>query len=121
MSIAFLRKLEELMRRMEAAECRLTVVESERAKAMQRRVAGLQEYSKARKARGEALKAEIAAILETHQPRRLKAFAVLTFLKCDHLPSLRRVQEIMRELKSATTYSAAYVHAQQSTALEDRT
>jgi hypothetical protein len=96
-SIAFARKIEDLERRIAA-------LESERAQVEHRRMAGLRAQADAKRAQGEELRAEIRRILAAHQgPRRLTAFAVLTLLKRDPLPSLRRVQEIVRELKSATT------------------
>jgi len=43
------------------------------------------------------------AILEAHKgPRRLKADAVRSYLKRDPLPSLRRVQEVVREQRRQT-------------------
>jgi len=66
----------------------------------------LYAQAKAMKAQGEALKAEIRAILESHKgPRRLKAYAVLTLLKRDPPPSLRRVQQLLKELRAALSAS----------------
>jgi hypothetical protein len=66
-----------------------------------RRYGVLYAQAAAMRAQGEALKAEIRAIVEAHTgPRRLKAYAVLTMIKREPPPSLRRVQEILRELRA---------------------
>jgi uncharacterized coiled-coil DUF342 family protein len=91
MSIALLRKLQELERRVEALE---------RSPLEAQRRAVLSTQAAAMRAQGDALRAEVRAILEAHTGvRRLKAYAVLTLLKRDPLPSLRRVQEVMQEIK----------------------
>jgi hypothetical protein len=65
-----------------------------------RRYGVLYAQAAAMRAQGAALKAEIRAIVEAHTgPRRLKAYAVLTMIKREPPPSLRRVQEILRELR----------------------
>ena len=65
-----------------------------------RRLGVLYAQAAAMRRQGDELKAEIRAILEAHPgPRRLKAFAVLTMLKRNPSPSLRRVQELITEIK----------------------
>jgi hypothetical protein len=104
MSIVLIRKLQDLERRIEALE---------RAAPDPRRLAVLFAQAAAMRAQGDALRAEVRAILEAHTgPRRLKAFAVLTMLKRDPLPSLRRVQEIMQEIKRASGGTALVLPAQ---------
>ena len=74
--------------------------------ASQRRYGVLYAQAAAMKAQGDALKAEVRTIFEAHKSRRrLKAYAVLTMLERDPLPSLRRVQEILRELRADSAAS----------------
>jgi hypothetical protein len=92
LSIALTNLVQDLQRRVEALERTVS--------ASPRRLGVLYAQAAAMRAQGDALRAEVRAILEAHQgPRRLKAYAVLTMLKRDPLPSLRRVQEVVRELK----------------------
>ena len=103
MSIALLRKLQELERRVEALE---------RSPLEAQRRAMLSQQAAAMRAQGDALRAEVRAILEAHTgPRRLKAFAVLTLLKRDPLPSLRRVQEVLQEIKREHVGTALEIRA----------
>jgi hypothetical protein len=98
MSIVLFRRLQELERRIEALECSST--ETQRRGVLAAQAAAI-------RAQGDALRAEVRAILEAHAgPRRLKAFAVLTLLKRDPPPSLRRVQEVIREIKRGHVGSA---------------
>jgi uncharacterized protein involved in exopolysaccharide biosynthesis len=97
-SIALANMVLDLRRRVEALERAVT--------ASPRRYGVLYAQAKAMKAQGEALKAEIRAILESHKgPRRLKAYAVLTLLRRDPPPSLRRVQQLVKELRAASADS----------------
>jgi hypothetical protein len=114
MSFALARKLEDFERR-------IAFLEAERARAEGRRLAGLRAQANVRRAQGMALRAEIRAILEAHRsPRRLKAYAVLTMLNRTPLPSLRRVQEIIRELKGAKpSGTSAHVPTQHSQSTVD--
>jgi hypothetical protein len=99
MSIAFVRRLEELERRVEA-------LERDRAQAGHRRMAGLRDQAAARRAHGDELRAEVRAILAAHPgPRKLKALAVMTYLS--RPASLRRVQEVIREVKRETVVASA--------------
>ena len=104
MSIALLRKLQELERRVEALE---------RSPLEAQRRAVLSEQAAAMRVQGDALRAEVRSVLEAHTgPRRLKAFAVLTMLKRDPPPSLRRVQEVIREIKREHVGTAQAMRAQ---------
>jgi hypothetical protein len=94
-SIALANMVLALQRRVEALERTVT--------ASPRRYGVLYAQARAMKAQGKALKAEVRAILEAHKgPRRLKAYAVLTLLKRDPPPSLRRVQQLIQELRAAS-------------------
>ena len=107
MSIALAAKVKELERRIEALE---------RSPLDAQRRAVLSEQAAAMRAQGDALRAEVRAILEAHTgPRRLKAFAVLTLLKRDPPPSLRRVQEVIREIKREHIGTAQPLSAQAET------
>jgi len=102
-SIALAAKVKELERRIE-------VLEHSSLDAQRRAV--LSEQAAAMRAQGDALRAEVRAILKAHTgPRRLKAFAVLTLLKRDPLPSLRRIQEVIREIKRGHVDSAQPIRA----------
>ena len=107
MSIALAVKVQELERRLEALE---------QAAPSPRRLAVLYAQAIAMRARGDALRAEVRFILEAHPgPRRLKAYTVRSFLKREPLPSLRRVQEVMREIKREATGTAHKVAAHAAT------
>ena len=98
MSIQLTAMVLELEKRVAALERTVT--------ASPRRYGVLYAQAAAMKAQGDALKAEVRTILEAHRgPRRLKAYAVLTMLERDPLPSLRRVQEILRELRAESAAS----------------
>ena len=58
---------------------------------------------------GAALKADVRDVLEAHKGRKLKAFAVLSYLEREPPPSLRRVQEILREFRTSSVRSRAGV------------
>lgn len=92
-------QIAELRRRLEALE-----------RAADPRLPALLAQAAAMKAQGAALKAEVRAVLAAHEgPRRLKAYAVRSYLRRDQLPSLRRMQEIIQEIRSeeATLRGAA--------------
>jgi hypothetical protein len=105
-SIALAVKVQELERRLEALE---------QAAPSPRRLAVLYAQAIAMRAQGDALRADVRAILEAHPgPRRLKAYTVRSFLKREPLPSVRRVQEVMREIRreAAGTAREVAAHAQ---------
>ena len=103
MSMALVTRLRELEQLVAALQRSVGAIEGVRAQAEHRRMAGLRAQAGARRAQGEELRAEIRGLLEAHRgPRPLKASAVLTMIKRERRPSLRRVQELVRELTSAT-------------------
>ena len=92
MSIAIIRRLSELEMRVEALERTVT--------ASPRRLGVLYAQAAAMRAQGDALKAEVRAVLAALTgSRRLKAFTVRSYLRREPLPSLRRVQEVMRQIR----------------------
>lgn len=107
MSIALAVKVQELERRLEALE---------QAAPSPRRLAVLYAQAIAMRAQGDALRAEVRAILETHPgPRLPKAYTVRSYLRREPIPSLRRVQEVMREIKRGAAGTAREVAAQAET------
>jgi hypothetical protein len=105
MSLAITAKLRELEERLAALERSAT--------ANPRQLGALFAQARLMKARGDALKADIRTVLDAHKgPRKLKAFAVLSLLNRDPLPSLRRVQEVIREIKREA--AAPHQHARTS-------
>ncbi len=98
MSITLAVKVQEIERRLEALE---------HAALSPRRLAVLYAQAIAMRAQGDALRTEVRAILEAHPgPRQLKAYAVRSYLRREPLPSLRRVQEVLREIKREATGTA---------------
>jgi hypothetical protein len=105
MSIALEMKVRALEALVEMQALRLDALERT-VTASPRRLGVLYAQAAAMRAQGDALKAEIRAILEAHKgPRRLKAYAVLTMIKREPPPSLRRVQEILRALRAESAVS----------------
>jgi hypothetical protein len=106
-SIALAVKVQEIERRLEALE---------QAALSPRRLAVLYAQAIAMRAQGDALRAEVRTILEAHPgPRPLKAYTVRSYLKRELLPSLRRVQEVMREIRREAAGTAHKVVAHAAT------
>lgn len=81
-------------------EKRLEVLERTVA-ASHRRYGALAMQARARTLQGDALRDEIRAILEAHKsPRPLKAYTVWTLITREPRPKLRRVQQVIRLLKT---------------------
>lgn len=100
-SIQLTVKVLDLEKRLEAAEA-LVQAQARQLEALERAVtaspkayAVLYAQAKAMKAQDDALKREIAAILEAHPGQ--KAYTIRSYLTRNPPPSLRRVQEIIRE------------------------
>ena len=71
-----------------------------RVTASPRRYGVLFAQAARKRAEGEALRAEIAALVRAHPGQ--KAYAIRSYLTRDPLPCLRRVQQVMHELKRNT-------------------
>ena len=93
MSLALVAKVQDLERRLQA-------LERERVATSAKRLAVLYTQAALMRVQGDELRSEVRAILAAHHgPRRLKAFAVRSLLKRDPLPSLRRVQAVIRQIR----------------------
>lgn len=111
MDFATARKLKEFEAAQALFEARLTALERERECRPQPRSV-LSAQAAAMHEQGAALKAEVCAILEAHAgPKDPSAKVVLAMVKRTPKPSLRRVQEVMSEIKRDADGSAFSVLA----------
>ena len=90
MSIALSALVLDLQKRIEALERTVT--------ASPRRLGVLYAQAAAKKAQGEALKAEIAALMREHPGQ--KAYVIWSHLTRAPRPKLRRIQQVMRALRN---------------------
>jgi uncharacterized coiled-coil protein SlyX len=97
-SIALTNMVLELEKRVTALE--RTVSASPRS------LANLLAQGAAKRAQGDELRAEVAAVLEAHPGQ--KAYAIRSYLTRAPLPSVRRVQQVMREIKKRSTAGIAH-------------
>ena len=105
MSIAMGQMLRELEQRVAARERVLT--------ASPRRYGVLYAQAARKRAEGDALKAEVAAVMAAHPGQ--KAYAIRSYLTREPPPCLRRVQQVMRELKRNTADVAQSADAHSGT------
>lgn len=64
-----------------------------------RRLANLTKQAAAKRAQGDLLRAEVRTILAAHPGKHLSGKHVLRYLTRDPLPSVRRIQEVLQELR----------------------